>query len=271
MRNACPSPTTAGRFDAWDTTLADGSGVDLGARLPAGIAKRAAPAARRGMAALGRPSPAACADHGRQAITVAEIRPCVAERSPAYSSDGVLAADRWRACPGRRCWRACAWFGDESRSASLPVVRTRAFLALPHRDVECPTHPICHPRRGEPPMPGCGRAQVPARQAGRERLSLQEGRGQGRLSACQGPRLPLQDRSVTYVAVSPQCPAPSTSTRQEITGTVHGLAGDTKARCELTRTAAVRKRPFESERQLDLAAGEGPSDGFYPDPPSPDW
>jgi hypothetical protein len=34
---------------------------------------------------------------------------------------------------------------------------------------------------------------------------------------------------------------------------------------------APRPRPARSPPQLDLAAGEGPSDGFYPDPPSPDW
>jgi hypothetical protein len=103
--------------------VADGSEVVLGAPPSTGIAKPAAVLGGRGVAVPGH---LACADHGRQAIIVCRIRPCIAETSLAESWDGVLAADSPSAPSVRgSCGRQPSFFGAQPASSLRILYRTQ--------------------------------------------------------------------------------------------------------------------------------------------------
>jgi len=54
------------------------------------------------------------------------------------------------------------------------------------------------------------------------------------------------------------------------TASVRRILGHLGLPSEAPRLQAARPRASPLP-QLELAEGQGPSDGFYPDPPSPEW
>ena len=97
--------------------VADGSEAGLGAPPATGIGKPVAGLTGRGVADPGHP--AACADHGQQAIIVGR-RPCAADTSLAGSSDGVLAANSQRPGQVRSSTRSRFPRGKENALDSNP-------------------------------------------------------------------------------------------------------------------------------------------------------